>query len=406
VGPEVGRRREADVVLCEAGGGGLGAGQVGEPGELEAALEGAASEVVQQLRHVVGEVLGAPHATQRSGRVAVELAGGAVLVVRAQRGAEQAYVVDREIEALGACRRDDVRGVAGQEEPAVLHRLADEAAHRRDALVEDRALVDLADADAQLVPDALVGPLLQALVLWDLEVEPADRGRAHRVQREAALVPGVDELIGARRRLGEDPQPAEGIDELVVGNDPVGDRGAAYAVEAIAAGDEVALQLSRRAAVFVCDARPLAVDVMDRYVGDVEVDRYAAVEQGGDLVLDDLLLTVDGDLSAGEPEHVDVEHAVLEAQVDARVVEALAVEAFADADGVQHVDGVLLEQARADPLLDVVAAARLEHDAVDPGLLQDQRQRESGGPRADDRDLGSHRGIHPIRCTYAAQLFA
>ena len=47
-------------------------------------------------------------------------------------------------------------------EPPVLHRLADEAAHARDALLEDRALLELPAVDGrpqlELLPDAIVGP--------------------------------------------------------------------------------------------------------------------------------------------------------------------------------------------------------------------------------------------------------
>ena len=138
------------------------------------------------------------------------------------------------------------------------------------------------------------------------------------------------------------------------------------------------------------DARPLALEVVHRDVGDLEVDRNAALAQRRDLVLDDLLLAVDRDLPAGEPEHVDVEGALAEAQVHAGVVEALAGEPVADADGVQQVDRVLLEQAGTDAVLDVLAAAVLEHDAVDPRPVEQQREREPRRPGPDDPDLGPH----------------
>ena len=115
-----------------------------------------------------------------------------------------------------------------------------------------------------------------------------------------------------------------------------------------------------------------------------------ALLQRGDLVLDDLLLAIDRDLAAGQAEHVDVERAVVEAQEDARVVEPLAVEPVGDADLMQDVDGVLLEQPGAHSLLDVRAVADLEHDAVDARLVQQQREREAGRPGADDPDLGIH----------------
>ena len=55
-------------------------------------------------------------------------------------------------------------GVAGQVEPAVLHGLGDEGAHRRDALLDDlaggqRESGHGLQARPQLGPDALVGPL-------------------------------------------------------------------------------------------------------------------------------------------------------------------------------------------------------------------------------------------------------
>src|SRR5215203_4652003 len=71
LGLEVGLRRKPHVVLREARGGRLRTREVVEAGELEAAPEVTAAEVVEQLRHVVGEVLGAPDAAQRGARVAV-----------------------------------------------------------------------------------------------------------------------------------------------------------------------------------------------------------------------------------------------------------------------------------------------------------------------------------------------
>jgi hypothetical protein len=101
-----------------------------------------------------------------------------------------------------------------------------------------------------------------------------------------------------------------------------------------------------------------------------------------------------------------VEDALLEAEVDARVVEPLAVEPVSDADGVHHVDRVLLEQPRADALLDVLAAAGLEHDALDPRLVQEERECQPGRPCPDDAHLGLHPEGDPISCTHAVQAFA
>ena len=41
-------------------------------------------------------------------------------------------------------------------------------------------------------------------------------------------------------------------------------------------------------------------------------------------------------------------------------------------------------------MLDVGAAARLEHDELDPLEAEEMREHEPGGPRTDDADLGAH----------------
>src|SRR4051794_26927144 len=83
--------RQADVVLGQLAGAGLGALDVLEPRELELLLERALAEVVQQLGHVVGEVLGAPDAAQRVLRVGVEQAVVAALVVGLERRGQQTH---------------------------------------------------------------------------------------------------------------------------------------------------------------------------------------------------------------------------------------------------------------------------------------------------------------------------
>jgi hypothetical protein len=77
-----------------------------------------------------------------------------------------------------------------------------------------------------------------------------------------------------------------------------------------------------------------------------------------------------------------------ELEVNAAVDEALALQSLGDPELVQEIDDALLEHAGADTVLDVVAVARLEHDALDACDLEQAGQREPGGPGADDADLG------------------
>ncbi len=86
----------------------------------------------------------------------------------------------------------------------------------------------------------------------------------------------------------------------------------------------------------------------------------------------------------------------VEAQREPVVRQALRVEPVAEAGLAQQFDGGMLQHARADPLLDVLAAAPLEHDGVDAGPVQQVGQHEPGGAGADDADPGARGGWHAV----------
>ena len=77
----------------------------------------------------------------------------------------------------------------------------------------------------------------------------------------------------------------------------------------------------------------------------------------------------------------------LELELDPAVDDPLAPHPPADAGLVEEVDHALLEHARADARLDVLAAPVLEHDRLDPLAMEQLRERESRRARADDPDL-------------------
>ena len=106
--------------------------------------------------HPVREVLRAPDASQALLRVALEPPSSPSLVLAAQRLGQHPNVGDGQVHALGAGRRDDVHGVAGQEQAPVLHRLGHEAAHRGHALVHDRPLAQR--PSRRRAPDACGAP--------------------------------------------------------------------------------------------------------------------------------------------------------------------------------------------------------------------------------------------------------
>src|SRR6185503_3746695 len=136
-----------------------------------------------------------------------------------------------------------------------------------------------------------------------------------RQEREAALVMRVDELVHRRRHLRENAEPAERICAL---ERLSRNRLPADAVEAVAAGDRVALQLAARVADDAADR----VDALD---GRVEVERQSALEPRVDQVLDDLGLPVDDDPAPDELLHRDVVARAVELEMDAAVRNPLGV---------------------------------------------------------------------------------
>ncbi|KGD49403.1 4-hydroxybenzoate 3-monooxygenase domain protein [Burkholderia pseudomallei] len=283
-------------------------------------------------------------------------------VARDERARQRPDIGDREIHPLRARRRHNVRGVAREEQPAVLHRLRHEAAHRRHALLRDaawgrRPAAVVFEARAQFLPDARIRPFGQVLVGPALQVQSGDGRRAHREQREAARVMRIDELVERRRRIGEDAEPGVRVHALERAPPLGGDRLARDAVKAVAAGDIVAID-PIRATVRVHERhrRPLGRDVVQRDVAHVEVDRLAVLERGRDQVAHDFVLAVDGDRAAGRQlAEIDPVAAAVEQQLDAAMHEPFAPHPRAEARIVQRVDGALLQHAGADPVLAVFA---------------------------------------------------
>ena len=190
------------------------------------------------------------------------------------------HIGEREVQALGPGGRHDVRRIPGQEQVAIAHRSGDEAAHRRDALVQHRPVAQgparQLEPAVQLVPDALVRPILDLVVQADLQVQAAGDRTAQAVQREATRMAGIDELVGGRRDVGQDAQPGVRILALTDSQEASGEGRAADAMEAVTAGDGVAGQLLRPAVgVGVPEHRVVGVQARHLGVCDSELDRCA-----------------------------------------------------------------------------------------------------------------------------------
>jgi hypothetical protein len=208
------------------------------------------------------------------------------------------------------------------------------------------------------------------------------------VEREAALVVAVDELLARGLNLGQDAEPAERIDVLARREHAIGHRRAADAVEAVAAGDDLAAQLVALAVVAVAQRRLVGVDALWRHVLGPEQERRAGFDASGDQVLNDLLLAVNRDAAAvGQLVERDSVALAAEAQLNAVVHEPLPLEALAHAHLEQEVDGALLEHAGADAALYVVAVASLEDDRLDALEMQELPEHQARRPGSHDSDL-------------------
>src|SRR5207302_5004357 len=137
--------------------------------------------------------------------------------------------------------------------------------------------------------------------------------RAHAEQGEAALMIGVDQLLRRGWRLREDAQPCKRIIPLVNGESPSGNGGAADAVKAVAAGDEVAGEFGLQPAVLEKNPRPRSRNVAHADFLDLKKDRRATGMARVDEVLDDFALCVNRDGAPGQIREIDAMRAAAEA---------------------------------------------------------------------------------------------
>src|SRR5439155_26047906 len=124
--------------------------------------------------------------------------------------------------------------------------------------------------------------------------------RAHAEQGESALVVGVNELVRSGGDLREDAQPCERINAFMNLQRARRNRGPAYAVEAIASGDEIAKQLFGFSIALKRNSR-IVFKIADADGFRVENNDSTGRETRRDQIFNDLVLRVNGDaLAAGE----------------------------------------------------------------------------------------------------------
>lgn len=223
-----------------------------------------------------------------------------------------------------------------------------------------------------------------------MQVVAAAGVRALAAEYEAAFVFEVDEFVGYGRGVGEEAEPAEGVD-FFIGFEDVGGYGLArYAVEAVAACDEVAVDAVGLAVLLVGGVGGVAFDVEELDVVGV-VDGFAAC-LGADVheIACDFGLAVYNDGAADFFLKVDAVAFAVYDEFDAVVDEAFFVQAFGCACAFQALYGCAFEYASSDAAEYVIAVFAFEDDVVDAAFVQQLAKQQSGGAGTDDENLGTH----------------
>src|SRR5262249_20704825 len=163
-----------------------------------------------------------------------------------------------------------------------------------------------------------------------------------------------------------------------------------YAVNPVAAGDEIAFDLVVAAVVVEAHAGMRVDAVKADIVGLVHALRARGSSRIHQVLRDLGLAVYDDLLAAGEAGEIDAVARAREQDVEPLVDQPLAHQARRHARALEHADHPLLEHARAEASEDVLAAAALDDDGVDPREVEQLAEKQARGAGADDGDLNAH----------------
>ena len=133
------------------------------------------------------------------------------------------------------------------------------------------------------------------------------------------------------------------------------------------------------------------VEIADRHVLGLEVERARDRRPRFDQVVNDFVLPVDRDgLAAGQVSEINVMATPLKADVEPVMSEACASEPRPDTHRVEQIHRALLEYARPHAIDHVLAAAILDDDRIDAVEMQQVSKQQPCRTCTDDSDLRSH----------------
>jgi hypothetical protein len=201
-------------------------------------------------------------------------------------------------------------------------------------------------------------------------------------------MPGVNELLGGRWRLDEHAQPANLELTLITLHRAGGNRRAADSMEAIAAGNKVAVDFRGLAIMCECHTRLIRGDVQELHILRFKNNFSSSLVSRVNQIAQHLMLGVDGDRSAAyEVVEINAVRLSVEAELNAMMHLAFVREPLANATGFQQIDRRLLEHAGPHGGLHCRPRTSFQHDRIDAALLQQVRKQQPRRSGADNGDL-------------------
>ncbi|PAV93217.1 hypothetical protein WR25_22854 [Diploscapter pachys] len=202
---------------------------------------------------------------------------------------------------------------------------------------------------------------------------------------------GVDQLMVDRRGIGQQSQPAERIDPLVHLQHAGRDALPGHAMEAIAAGDVIALDPVLATVLVERQVRPRPLDVMGLdIVGRID-DRRPTQLASLHQVAGDLGLAVDHHrLASGQCLEVKTLAMTTDQQLDPFMDQPFAIHALGHAGFAQQLDRALFEHAGTDAPQHIVRGLALDDQRIDAGVVQQLAEQQAGRAGADDCNLSLH----------------
>lgn len=200
---------------------------------------------------------------------------------------------------------------------------------------------------------------------------------------------GIDQFFVHRRGVGKDAQPAERINPFenlqAVGRD----RLPCHAMEAVAAGDVVAVESIALAVFFKRDEGFSGLHCLGNDVLDAVEGRGACNLTSGHQVASDFGLAVDHHgFSAGKGVQIDVHLATVERQFKAVVDQSFGIHALSRTGLAQQLYHALFKHPGTDAPEDVVRGLAFQNEGVDSSVVQQLAEEQSGWACTNDGDLG------------------